>query len=372
MNLQGQADAAVLLTERLMTRSRFIISLIASLLIGAVLLFFAARELDFEQLESFLRGADWGRLALGLAGYCGLFGVVHAVRTWRWLYLVRPLGEVRAWTVIRAGLIGFAAIILLPFRLGELVRPYVLSRETSIPMSAALGTVVVERVIDGLFITLLLFLTLWTYDGGASTTFATSLGLVSLCVFTGALGVCVLALWKRSLATNLVARVVGWVSPSIAGKLVGMLGTFIDGIGAMRGARDLLPFLGLTLAYWTVNGLSIAFFGAWAFGLGLTPWAGMTLLAILVVGIMIPAGPGLAGNYEFFALQALALFEPAGTVAAVGGAFVAAMHIGQFVTQVAPGLVLVWWPRRDGSRLGLWALSRAARTAAEEQAEQRG
>ena len=55
---------------------------------------------------------------------------------------------------------------------------------------------------------------------------------------------------------------------------------------------------------------------------------------------MIPAGPGLAGNYELFTLKALALFVAPEAVASAGAAMVASMHVIQFVVQVVPGVML--------------------------------
>ena len=49
------------------------------------------------------------------------------------------------------------AILALPVRLGEFVRPYFVARERRVRMSAAVGTVAVERIVDGLLISILFF-----------------------------------------------------------------------------------------------------------------------------------------------------------------------------------------------------------------------
>lgn len=334
------------------------VALLVSLAIGAGLLALAARSLDFDGIRAYLAEVDGGRVAGAAALYGALFGVVHLIRMARWSFLLRHLGPVPFGAVMRAAAIGFTAIILMPLRLGELVRPYVLSRQTDVSMSAALGTAVVERVVDGLFISLLLFLTLATYRGTGSTGFAMAIGAVCLGIFLGALAVCVGALWRRELTLGLVARLAGLASPKLADKLVGLLEQFLQGVESLREGRALVSFLGLTVAYWVINGLSIAVMAQVGFGLALGPWEGMTVLAVLVVGIMIPAGPGLAGNYELFALEALGLFLPAGEVAVAGAAFVALMHLVQFTVQVIPGLVLVW---ASGGRIG--AMARSARAS---------
>jgi uncharacterized protein (TIRG00374 family) len=339
--------------------SRAWLALLVSVLIGVALLWWAGRGLSWEALSSWARGVDKGRVVVALAGYAALFGLVHFLRMWRWVYLLRHLGEYSPWVVLRASAVGSAAILLLPLRLGELVRPYVLARDTGCALSAALGTAVVERVVDGLVITFLLFATLSSYEGSESTLFATALGYVCLVIFAGALLVCLGALWRREGTMSVLGWVLGRVHPGLSRVLLGMLGAFLDGVQSLREGRSLVQFLLVTLAYWGVNGLSIGFLASEGFGLPVGPWEGMTVLAILVVGIMIPAGPGLAGNYELFTLKALGLFASASEVSAAGAAFVGSMHAVQFLVQVLPGLLLVW------GRGGLLGLRREAEAAVE-------
>ncbi|MCA9562585.1 MAG: flippase-like domain-containing protein, partial [Myxococcales bacterium] len=96
-------------------------------------------------------------------------------------------------------------------------------------------------------------------------------------------------------------------------------------------------FLFWTVIYWGVNGLGIALL-AKGFGFDLGIWQAYGVLAILVVGIMIPAGPGFFGNYQFFLVQALGLFFAADLVAHSGIAFALTMNIAQFVIQVGFGI----------------------------------
>lgn len=339
---------------------KFAVALVVSVVIGGALLYIAGRDLPLDKVLAYVQGADWGALLLALLAYGALYGAVHALRVWRWSLLVRALGDgVRARDAAQAAVVGFAAIVLLPLRLGELVRPYALSKASSCSMPAALGTVVVERVIDGLFVTLLLFVTLATYRGDAGTDFAMAMGQVSLAIFCGALGVCLVAAFKRDATLRALGRLLSPLSPSLAAKVVGLLGTFLDGIGGLRAGGALGRFVLVTALYWTLNGVSIALLAQWGFGLALTPWGGMTVLAVLVVGLMIPGGPGLTGNYELFALRGLGLFVPAEALAVQGVALVAALHIVQFIVQVAPGLVALW-----GSPVGLLGLSREAQAHA--------
>jgi hypothetical protein len=121
----------------------------------------------WTSLEHSLSAVPLGTLGL----YALIFLAVHVTRIFRWRYLVTPLGEHDVRKIFRICAVGFTAIVILPLRLGEMVRPYLLSKESGVPMSAALGTAVVERVLDGLLITGLLVLSLATYTGDRATAF---------------------------------------------------------------------------------------------------------------------------------------------------------------------------------------------------------
>ncbi len=163
------------------------------------------------------------------------------------------------------------------------------------------------------------------------------------------------------------------VSKRLSTRLISTLETFLDGMQALWTGGGLIPFLAITAAYWAINGLGIAFLATYGFDLAVGPWAGMTVLSILVVGIMVPSGPAMAGNYELFTLKALALFEVAEVVSSAGAAFVACMHLVQFAVQVAPGLVVAWTGGGAGNR-GFLSLMRASQAAAgtDEDAETTG
>src|SRR5688500_11844739 len=72
----------------------------------------------------------------------------YIVRTWRWQILLSPIQRLSFMPVFRATVVGFATTFLLPARAGELIRPWMLSRETGISASAAFATVIVERLFD--------------------------------------------------------------------------------------------------------------------------------------------------------------------------------------------------------------------------------
>src|SRR5262249_19313389 len=112
---------------------------IAVLTIG--LLWGFIRGANLQEVWFYIRNADplWiaASVALTLAGYF--------VRAWRWQALLWPLGAVRFRNAFRTTIMGFTATNLLPGRLGEVLRPYLLARAESLPFSSTLATIIIER-----------------------------------------------------------------------------------------------------------------------------------------------------------------------------------------------------------------------------------
>jgi len=74
--------------------------------------------------------------------------VGHMARAWRWQYLLYPIKpNVTLRNSFSAVMIGYMVNNFLP-RVGEFVRPYAIGNLENISKSAALGTVVIERIID--------------------------------------------------------------------------------------------------------------------------------------------------------------------------------------------------------------------------------
>jgi hypothetical protein len=86
-----------------------------------------------------------------------------------------------------------------------------------------------------------------------------------------------------------------------------------------------------------------------AFGIHLSPLMACTVLAVQVVGVMVPAGPGMVGTSQFFTQAGLSIFFPgalsAGAVAARAAGYGNAIWLLQFGQQVLLGLIF-WVPAR--------------------------
>ncbi len=314
--------------------------------ISGFFIWLTLRGKDVGAIWASTRSADYSVLL----PYIGVLLLIHLLRTLRWGILLEGLGTVRFARLNRAAAMGAMALVTLPFRLGELARPYLISErgqpagpgETPIRMSAATATIVIERIADGLTTSGILIISLLlTVGQGAETPEVQALRTGSYLIATafGTAGISLLILhWQGARAVRLVRRLIGIVSESLADKIVASLESFLGGVGDLPRPGRLVLFLLLTFAYWGVNGAGMALL-AQGFGIHLTLVQAYAVLGVLVIGVMIPAGPGMVGTFQFFLVLGLGLFIPKEQAADSGMAYANVLWAVQFGQQVLLGLI---------------------------------
>src|SRR5215208_2146873 len=110
-------------------------TVLISLLTIALLVFFF-RKADPAAVWAETRRAD--RLLLAYAVV--VTGLTYAVRAWRWQSLLAPIGRTHYRNAFETTVIGFGASSLLPGRVGEVLRPYLLARRERLNATSAFAT----------------------------------------------------------------------------------------------------------------------------------------------------------------------------------------------------------------------------------------
>src|SRR5262249_27159570 len=120
------------------------VKIVVSLALTAVLLYFFFRGVDIGATKEAILGASPGWLAASLA----LGVLTFFFRAVRWVWILRPVARVHIGPAFTATAAGFAANNL-PGKVGEVLRPYLLSRSERLPFSPLLPSILLERVFDG-------------------------------------------------------------------------------------------------------------------------------------------------------------------------------------------------------------------------------
>jgi hypothetical protein len=286
--------------------------------------------------------------------YVVSLAVLHYLRAIRWRHLLRPVGQVSNRSVLAVSWIAFAAILISPFRSGEIVRPYLITRRGSVRLWEATGTIGAERVIDGLILSIFLFASLRLSTPldplpdhvgqlpvpAAAVPKAT---YMALGLFFCAFAAMALFFFARGFARRVTHAAAYIISRRVADRAAGIVERVADGLRFLPSARHLGPFLFETMLYWGIN---VA--GVWllAWGSGL---AGMTLAEAAVtvgcigIGILVPAGPGFFGAFQLSTYMALAMFFPEEALRGPGAAFVFLLYacqVGWHLIAAVVGLAL--------------------------------
>jgi glycosyltransferase 2 family protein len=279
-------------------------------------------------------------------------------RAVRWRYLLRSFADVPRRRVLAVSWIGFAAILLMPFRIGEIVRPYMLREKGKVSMSSATGTVMAERVVDGLFLSIVLAIALVFVPTihplpekvvglPISVQHVRTSGFVMLGVFTGAFATIAVFYFFRAWAHKMTLAVFGIVSKRLAEKLAGTAEKLAAGLHFLGRGRDAGGFLWETTLYWGLNAGSMWLL-AWGCGVvhadgsAITFGEACALMGMLGCTILIPGPPGLLGVFQAGIYAGMTMYFPVHVVTTAGSAYVFLLYAIQLAwTILAAAFFLV-------------------------------
>jgi hypothetical protein len=310
-----------------------------SLALGALFLFLLRRGgMPLIPARDDIAAVRWDLIGV----YMVVLLATHVFRASRWRFLIAPVQHVPLREVVLLNWIGFFAIFALPLRLGEMARPALTKIRRGVPISAGFGTVAVERVIDGLVTSGCVVWALVALPRRAvSNPIAQSLpyyGALAVTVFGAAFVGLVLFLWQRALAVRLVDWTFGLASKALAARVSAKVDSVADGIRSIAVPRLAFGFAVETMAYWGLNAA-----GMWilarACGLELDPGHAVAVMGILAIGILLPAGPGLFGNFQLAVSVALQLYCSEAVVGSKGSVYVFLMYATQALLISAAGII---------------------------------
>ena len=286
-----------------------------------------------------LSHANW----LGFAVVCVLTIFGFWVRAIRWRFFIQEPRRIGTDSLFSATMIGFMANNILPFRLGEFVRPWALSRSEKLSSSMLLATIVVERAIDMLTLLAIFGVALILHpiaentpagrmvQEGARLLIALSVGLT---VFV------VVAERNRRLAQGLLR----FLPAALRGRGGRLLDRFLDGFALFRDPLKLVQVMVLSFAMFMCYAVALGITG-WSMHIPLPWYSGLVMLVVTAIGIMVPAAPGYVGTLNIACVVGLELFH-------VGKASASAYSWFYFISQWLPiTAVGLYYLNREGLSL---------------------
>jgi uncharacterized membrane protein YbhN (UPF0104 family) len=219
---------------------------------------------------------------------------VYLLQSWRWKLLLAPIDRVPFLYAVEAIYVGLFSNEILPFRAGELIRCFLLSKSTRIPLSVTFASAVIERLFDGIWLMACFFFTLHLGKlPGVLLKGGYILGV--LIVICGIILGWAMYNHKQSLGPVFGIKWPRWFNVLIADlHLIGhsrylYFAFFISGAYMLA---QILPIYALVKA----NDLDI-------------PWtASFTMMVLLRLSSIVPQAPGNLGSFNWVAAKTLMNF----------------------------------------------------------------
>ncbi len=304
--------------------------LLLGLLISAGFLWFAFHDLQIHEIQEALRGANYWWLAPGILVYLASIWF----RSWRWGFLLRGCKRISTSRLYPVVVIGYMGNNILPLRLGEVLRAYLLWRRERVNVGTTFTTALLERLFDGLTMVLfLLFGLLFVPMSG----FLSQLVTVASAVFFGALILFLLLASHPDVLRRLAGGFIGAVMPEqLRTPLLGLIEGIVDGLASLRSGRDVLTAFGVTVWIWTLE-LIQYWLVSFAFDLNLS-WPGLMLVeGAINLLTALPSLPGYIGTFEVGIKLLVGIGVPAGTA----GSYILVLHAIILIPVTLLGLVFM-------------------------------
>jgi uncharacterized protein (TIRG00374 family) len=291
----------------------------AGIAISVFSLYVVAGSVNLSDAARIALTATPGLLLIAVAVIVAAFGFRLAVC--RVLTPVGPDGApVPLRRLISPVLIGYLGNLVLPARLGEVVRVYLISRRETITIAATFGAVVLERWIDTAVLAVLAFVAAivvhaepWIVQGtGAIAAVAT---LAVLLLATTGLHPFVDVLKRLGAGNGILRRPIA--------AAVRLVSPFVRWSGGAHRRRAIAQAALFSLGAWLANVAMFWLVGE-AVGASLGPGQAILVTAVSVLSTAIPSAPGYVGTFE---LACVAVARSNGVPADVALAMAVLAHV---------------------------------------------
>ncbi len=318
------------------------------LLISFAALFFAFRGLQWAEVGSALRDANY--LLLLPAAVAMFFSLYF--RAIRWGVLFHPRTDLRTGDLLGTMNVGYSINNLLPLRVGEFVRAYLIGEAGGVSAAHALSTIVVERVLDVLTVVLMLVLLLPFIDIPA---WAATPALIAGVAFLVLAVLLVTLSMARRWAIGMVDYCARPFPARHRPRLHEAAESVMEGFGVLGKPAVLAQGVGWSFVSWFCS-ILVMFIIQQAFGLGIGFEAGPFVVATTSLAMLVPASPGYIGTFELVAIKGLENVFDVGRGEAASYALV--QHAFMYLAPLVIAAVYLWCQRRTWQQVRLWIVGR--------------
>ncbi len=270
-----------------MKKNRNLLLLLLVLVLAALV--FALRDrihFDWHTFGEQMQLANWKLFGIGVlliwAGYC--------VRAVRWALLLKPTKRVNPLSLVGTQVIGFTAVALFG-RLADLMRPYLVSRRTNIPLPAQVAVYTVERMFDMGSVALIFAVVLLFAPDRHALPHPELMNRTALAALVVVVLFLCFAFFVRAAGVQvarLCGKVLGTLSPKLGESVREKILGFRDGLNAITTFGDFVQALALSLMMWMM--IAFSYLETLRAFTASPPLAGMTLSRCMLLMATSTAG----------------------------------------------------------------------------------
>lgn len=318
----------------------------AGILVSAVFIYLAVRRVDIaESLRALGSVESWILLAGTLVYLCGL-----PIRALRWRLILRTQKALSLKEILVPLTVGHMANNVLPARTGELYRAHFLGRRVRMSRSGIVGSIVVERTLDGLMMVGVITLVFLLFP---AERFLGGAALVTGIIFVAIAAVLLFHVLAPKSTRRVEERLIGFLPHSFREPVGSRLGAFSHGARGVSTAKEILAAAGYTALIWSIEASAVALVVI-SFGITLPIGGYLLVFALAALSTTLPSGPGYVGPYQYAFVLSLGYFSISRETAL---AVSVAAHVALLGSVVVIGLVLLWASQLRGGTVPEEAIS---------------
>jgi|GEM_PF-5228368 len=308
------------------------------LAVGLGFLYLVIRDQDMGMIWGHIKSVNLLWLSVSVI----VIFTAYLTRMARWYVILLPVKKTHFCSLFVSTIIGFMTVALLPFRVGEVIRPYLLARRENISKSLAFATIIpVERLFDltAILVFFALYVILVPTPGGAAaeqldalaTLKEASVFLVAAIVIAAVLFL--LLRFRSRQFLNVTEKIFSVISKKWAKRLNIILASFVEGLTIIKTARQFIVVFFWSLATWFAIGMAF-WFVILAFGYTIPVYHIFVILFLTAAGAAIPVPAGI-GPWHYLAYMGVHYFY--GIPESIAWGIVFVMHVVGFAVAVIIG-----------------------------------
>ena len=307
-----------------------------SLLLAAVFLYIAFRGVDVKKVFETVSNAS----IMWIIIFAVSVMFSHLLRALRWKIIISSVKkDASLKNLFGSMMVGYGVSCVIP-RLGEVTRAVLIGKWENLSRTSMFGTIILERIIDVIFLGLAVFISLIIWSDNIYSNFPwlkSALAITAFLVVMSFLFLFLIIRYKEKFYSILI-KIIGRFSTNYAHKAGYIFDMLIKGFLSLKGVKNYLLVILLSVLIMLNYALS-SYLGFYTLGMQnhhLTFGMAWVLMSISAIGVVIPT-PGGVGSYEALSKATLVLLFGFGE--SISLAYAILTHIISYILFISTSLL---------------------------------